>query len=186
MTVMEAIQTRKSIRAYQQKPIEEEKIQQIVEAGRMAPSATNQQAWKFVVVTDPALRQQMMAACHNQACVGSAPMVMAVCTNEVRNMSCGSRRAPWIVPSRWPICSWRPLNWGSAVVGWAPFRRNRCSRCFRSPRNTRWWPFRPSATRRRKGGSVPANRWRKCWCGSSGNNGPTGTAHAKRHAYSKA
>ncbi len=98
MTVMEAIQTRKSIRTYQQKPIEEEKIQQIVEAGRMAPSATNQQAWKFVVVTDPALRQQMMAACHNQACVGSAPMVMAVCTNEVRNMSCGQ-------PARTVDCS---------------------------------------------------------------------------------
>ena len=62
MSVMEAILQRKSIRAYQDKPIEQEKLEKILEAGRLAPSATNQQAWKFVVVTDPALRHELVAA----------------------------------------------------------------------------------------------------------------------------
>ena len=66
---------RKSIRAYQDKAIEQEKLEKILEAGRLAPSATNQQAWKFVVVTDPALRHELVAACRNQAFVEQAPVV---------------------------------------------------------------------------------------------------------------
>ncbi len=89
MSVMEAIEKRKSIRAYQSQPIEQEKLDQILEAGRLAPSATNQQAWKFILVTDPELRQKMVAACRNQAFVGQAPLVMVLCSNEVRDMPCG-------------------------------------------------------------------------------------------------
>ncbi len=89
MSVMEAILQRKSIRAYQDKPIEQEKLEKILEAGRLAPSATNQQAWKFVVVTDPALRHELVAACRNQAFVEQAPVVMVLCADEVRDMACG-------------------------------------------------------------------------------------------------
>ena len=56
MSVMEAIEKRKSIRAYQDKAIEQDQLDKILEAGRLAPSATNQQAWKFVLVTDSELR----------------------------------------------------------------------------------------------------------------------------------
>lgn len=89
MSVMEAIEKRKSIRAYQDKAIEQDQLDKILEAGRLAPSATNQQAWKFVLVTDPELRQQMVPACRNQAFVGQAPLVMVVCSNEIKDMPCG-------------------------------------------------------------------------------------------------
>lgn len=53
--MLELILRRQSDRKYSTKPVEQEKLNRIVEAGRMAPSACNAQPWKFIVVTDPAL-----------------------------------------------------------------------------------------------------------------------------------
>ena len=50
---LELVQHRQSDRAYLDKPVEKEKIDRILEAARLAPSACNSQPWKFVVVTDP-------------------------------------------------------------------------------------------------------------------------------------
>jgi len=52
MNVIDAINTRRSIRAYQDRPVEEEKLLKVLEAGRLAPSAKNMQDWKFIVVRD--------------------------------------------------------------------------------------------------------------------------------------
>ncbi len=48
----EIIKKRRSIRKYRKEPVEEEKIQKMLEAARLAPSASNSQAWHFVVVRD--------------------------------------------------------------------------------------------------------------------------------------
>ncbi|MFY9116312.1 MAG: nitroreductase family protein [Bacteroidales bacterium] len=58
----ELIKRRQSTRAYIDKPIEEEKILQCLEAARLAPSAYNQQPWNFVVVDEPDLKNRV-AAC---------------------------------------------------------------------------------------------------------------------------
>jgi len=50
MDVFEAIKKRFSCRRYKTQPVEEEKLIQILEAARLAPSAHNAQDWKFVVV----------------------------------------------------------------------------------------------------------------------------------------
>lgn len=50
---MKSIYERVSIRRYQNKPVEQEKILQIIKAGMQAPSAGNQQPWEFYVVTNP-------------------------------------------------------------------------------------------------------------------------------------
>ncbi|MHC4540264.1 MAG: nitroreductase family protein, partial [Planctomycetota bacterium] len=52
MTVLEAIRKRYSCRAYQDRGIEPEKLESLLEAARLAPSARNMQDWRFVVVTD--------------------------------------------------------------------------------------------------------------------------------------
>ena len=49
---MNSIFHRISVRKYQDKPVEKEKIEQILRAAMQAPSATNQQPWEFFVVTD--------------------------------------------------------------------------------------------------------------------------------------
>lgn len=90
MDTMEAIRTRRSNRAYQDRPVEEEKLLQVLEAARLAPSAGNRQEWKFVVVRDPELRAALAEAARGQEFVAQAPVVIAACAVEHDHvMSCG-------------------------------------------------------------------------------------------------
>lgn len=89
MTVIEAIQGRKSIRSYDSKPIEQEKLTAVMEAARLAPSARNRQKWKFIVVTDPAVKEKLVDACNGQQSVNQAPAAIVACGQEPGMMSCG-------------------------------------------------------------------------------------------------
>ena len=77
--VLEVIRKRQSVRSYQDKEIPEEVLQEILEAGRLAPSASNRQGWKFIVVKDEGVRKKLVPACKNQKFVGEAPVVIAGC-----------------------------------------------------------------------------------------------------------
>jgi nitroreductase len=59
MDLFEAIRTRRSVRKYQDKPVEEEKLQAVLEAVRMAPSWANRQCWRMVVVRDKGMKQKI-------------------------------------------------------------------------------------------------------------------------------
>ena len=90
MNVIDAIKARRSVRSYQDKPVEPQKLDQILEAARLAPSANNYQDWKFVVVQDAATRQALVKACHDQAFIAQAHVVIAACsTNPSRAMASG-------------------------------------------------------------------------------------------------
>ncbi|MGA2169121.1 MAG: nitroreductase family protein [Terracidiphilus sp.] len=62
MNVEEAIRLRRSVRKYQQKAVEAEKLEALAEAVRLAPSASNSQPWKLILVDDPAIREQVAQA----------------------------------------------------------------------------------------------------------------------------
>jgi len=79
MDVLTALRTRRSIRKYKPEPVPEDKLRQVLEAGRIAPSAGNRQPWKFVVVTNPETRRLMVPACRNQAFVGEAGAIIVAC-----------------------------------------------------------------------------------------------------------
>lgn len=90
MDVMEAIRQRRSVRSYEDREVEEEVLKQVMEAGRLAPSARNLQEWKFVVVRDKALREKLVDAAGGQQFVGEAPVVIVACAVEHDHvMSCG-------------------------------------------------------------------------------------------------
>lgn len=89
METLNAIKDRYSLRNFSDKEIEPEKMDKILEAGRLAPTASNQQRTKVIVVRNPALRQSMVDACYNQTFVGQAPVVLVVCADEDRVMRCG-------------------------------------------------------------------------------------------------
>jgi nitroreductase len=90
MEITEAIRSRRSIRNYQDRPIEQEKLMRILEAGRLAPSARNLQDWKFIVVMDKAKRQRLSEAAMGQPHVAKAPVVIAACATHAENiMPCG-------------------------------------------------------------------------------------------------
>ncbi|NLX19401.1 MAG: NAD(P)H nitroreductase [Desulfobulbus sp.] len=59
------IRSRQSVRAYAAHPMEPEKLDQLIEAVRLAPSASNSQPWKIVMVTDPALKDQVAHATYS-------------------------------------------------------------------------------------------------------------------------
>jgi nitroreductase len=56
MDTLEAINSRRSVRKYSDRPVEPEKLQAVLEAVRMAPSWSNMQCWRLVVVQDPAVK----------------------------------------------------------------------------------------------------------------------------------
>ena len=90
MSVQSVISDRRSIRAYQDKPVEEEKLNLILEAARMAPSARNRQEWHFIVVKDRETRARISKAANNRQFIGEAPVIIAACATEAEYvMSCG-------------------------------------------------------------------------------------------------
>jgi nitroreductase len=81
--MLELILRRQSDRKYSDKPVEDEKLARIIEAGRMAPSACNAQPWKFVVVTDASLIQKLSQAATEKltgmnSFVNQAPVLITI------------------------------------------------------------------------------------------------------------
>ena len=91
MDVKEAIAKRYSCRSYLPKPIEKEKLDQLLEAARLAPSAKNLQDWRFVIVTDPKIKEKMMHAANEQKFILQAPAIIAACSNSDYVMTCGQK-----------------------------------------------------------------------------------------------
>ncbi len=65
--VIEAIKKRRSVRAYDSKPIPEDMLHTIIEAGNEAPSAMNSQPWRFVIVRSRDAKRKLLAAALPQA-----------------------------------------------------------------------------------------------------------------------
>jgi nitroreductase len=76
MDVLEAIRTRRSIRKYRPEPIPDEKLETILEAARLAPSAANRQPWRFVVVEDRERRKALAKAANDQTFIGDAGAIV--------------------------------------------------------------------------------------------------------------
>lgn len=81
MEVLEAIRKRRSIRRFEDRPVPEEQVREVLEAARLAPSASNLQTWKFKVVTDPRLRKLLREAAFDQKFVERAPVVIVACAD---------------------------------------------------------------------------------------------------------
>ena len=62
MALLDLIKHRKSVRNFRDKPVEREKIMMCLEAARLAPSASNAQPWKFIVVDDKQLKNRLCQA----------------------------------------------------------------------------------------------------------------------------
>jgi len=93
--VLEAIKKRKSVRNYLDREIPEDVLLEVMEAARLAPSASNRQSWKFVVVREKEIRKQLMQASRSQRFVGEAPVIIAGCaTNTTHIMPNGVHSYP--------------------------------------------------------------------------------------------
>jgi nitroreductase len=89
--IIEEIVKRRSIRAYESKPIEPEKLERIMNAGRLAPTARNDQLWKIIIVEDKTIRHRLVdEASPHQTWLKAAPIILAGCgLNPDHVMTCG-------------------------------------------------------------------------------------------------
>jgi len=81
--VLEAIRNRRTSIRFEKTPVEEEKIQAILEAGRWAPSWLNSQPWRLIVVADQRIRETLsehVPTIYNLG-IREAPVCIAVCVN---------------------------------------------------------------------------------------------------------
>lgn len=83
MDFLALARSRCSVRAFRPDPVEEEKLQAVLEAGRLAPSACNKQPWSFVVLRDPEQRGRLKAV-YDKPWFYEAPVVVAVCCETAR------------------------------------------------------------------------------------------------------
>ncbi len=78
MGVFEIIRKRRSIRLYEEKPVEQEKLNRVLEAGRLAPSADNCQPWRFVVAINDEVKEKLRAS-YDEEWFVSAPVIIIGC-----------------------------------------------------------------------------------------------------------
>ena len=78
---MNSIFVRRSIREYDSRPVEPEKLDRILRAGMQAPSAMNRQPWEFLIVTRPDKIQEIAALTPYGKPASRAPMVLVPLVN---------------------------------------------------------------------------------------------------------
>jgi nitroreductase len=86
MDYWDAVKNRRSIRKFQDSPVPKEIVDAIIETARFAPSGSNRQSWQFGVVTDKPLKNRLALAA-GQLWIGTAPLVIALCTEVTLNLA---------------------------------------------------------------------------------------------------
>src|SRR4030042_2285215 len=81
MEFFEVIKNRHSIRAFANREVEAEKLQQILETANLAPSSGNLQAYEIYVVTDAKKRDGLSCAALAQEHIAKAPVALVFCTH---------------------------------------------------------------------------------------------------------
>jgi len=76
--VFEAIRTLLAVRHYHDKPVPEDVLRRVLEAGRLSASAMNKQPWQFVVVQDPSMLRQLGTVAQTGPYVSEAPLAIVV------------------------------------------------------------------------------------------------------------
>lgn len=78
---MNAIFNRTSVRMFEDKPVETEKIEKLLRAGFSAPSALNERPWEFFVITNKEKLQELSNTSKHSKPVANAPAAIVICYN---------------------------------------------------------------------------------------------------------
>jgi len=89
LNFIELITKRQSVRKYSDKAVEKEKVELCIEAARIAPSASNSQPWKFIVVDEPELKNKVAKATFSKLVsfnkfAPEAPVIIAIVLEKPR------------------------------------------------------------------------------------------------------
>jgi nitroreductase len=84
MDFFETVKNRKSIREYSDKEVKKELIEQIIDAGRLAATARNEQPWEFVVTSDKDILKEICLMCPNGPFIKNASYLVAVFSKDTK------------------------------------------------------------------------------------------------------
>ena len=131
MELEHVIKTRRSVRKFQHKPVEREKINACLEAARLAPSACNSQPWEFIVIDDPQVKEAFCKEAFSgaykiSAWVGNAPVIIAAVSDKgsfISRMGGFLRRTEFYLVDHGIACEHLVLRaWdqglGTCWIGW--------------------------------------------------------------------
>jgi nitroreductase len=113
MNVLEAIQKRRSVRQYKPDPVPDDALDRLLNALRLAPSGSNRQPWRFIVVRDPAVKVRLAEACHFRRMDGQAVTQKWVAEAPVVIVACATERAGGVrlqLGGRWQLASWSEVD----------------------------------------------------------------------------
>lgn len=82
--MLKEIENRRSVRKYKDRPVPDSALEQMLQSARLAPSGSNTQPWRFIVVRSPERRESICRVVHNQRWMFAAP-VFIVCVADVRS-----------------------------------------------------------------------------------------------------
>ena len=83
MDFYEVIRTRRSVRSYKPDPIPDEVLMRVLDAARIAPSGSNRQPWRFIIVKDEGLKKRLAEACSGQHFIAEAPVIIVACGRNI-------------------------------------------------------------------------------------------------------
>ncbi len=131
MNFTELILSRQSVRRYASTPVESEKITKCLEAARLAPSASNSQPWKFIVVNQEPLRTEVAKATFSDIKLINkftvqAPVLIVIVMEKAKLIT---RLAMMVKKKEWPLIDIgitathfclqaTELGLGTCMIGW--------------------------------------------------------------------
>lgn len=146
MDFSELIKIRQSVRRYSDKPVEKEKIEKCLEAARLAPSASNSQPWKYIVVDEEELKNKVAEATFDKVVKFNkfalqAPVIIVVVLEKpklVTQMGIEIKKREWplidIGISTEHFClQAAELGLGTCMIGW--FNQKRIQKLLNIPKN---------------------------------------------------
>ncbi len=83
MKLLPEIHNRVTADSFLDDPIPEESLKRILDAGRIAPSAKNRQPWRFIVLQDATMKEQLKELAYGDERFSQAPVVIAACTTNI-------------------------------------------------------------------------------------------------------
>lgn len=141
-SLLELMKDRRSVRAYKPDPLSEEDINDILEAGRIAPSSQNRQPWRYIVFTD---REEIRKLSRNTGLLGlsnffikDAPCVIIACAEMKKNLRV-NKKDYYLVDTaisfqQMILCAWEK---GIASCWMAAFSERLLARYLKIPKSWR-------------------------------------------------
>lgn len=131
MRFTELLTGRQSVRAYADRPVEREKLDMLIEAVRLAPSASNAQPWKLIMVDDPQLRDAVARATFTAAISFNrfAPQAPVIAVLTIERTRAITQIGGWLKKREYPLIDIgiaaehlclqaADLGLGTCMIGW--------------------------------------------------------------------